>query len=302
MNRDFGASFSIKYCRELNIDAKECLGAALEDLGVRRLRLMSYWDDHEPSHGNYDFAELDWQINMAETCDVEVSLCLGLRQPRWPENHWPNWAKTLPKEEWNKALTDFITTVVTRYKDRTCIVSYQLENEALLKSFGLNGDFDRARLRREFKLVKQLDPTRPVIMSTSDAWGIPWRAPHADMYGFSIYRYLYDGKKQRYVKSSRSAWFYHLRALLIRWLRWRQVYIHELQAEPWGPKATIEMSVEEQFISMSPDHVREAVEYARATTLLPADLWGLEWWYWLKTTQHKPEIWEYLRTVYRGKI
>src|SRR5690606_13866888 len=121
--------------------------------------------------------ELDWQISMAEANDAEVTLCLGLRQPRWPESHWPDWAKGLSDNEWQQALLDFIEALVERYKNRECIVSYQLENEAMLKRFGKNGNFDRKRLKREYRLVKRLDPTRPVIMTTSDSWGIPFFGP-----------------------------------------------------------------------------------------------------------------------------
>lgn len=261
---------------------------------------MSYWNRLEPKQGEYDFRELDWQITMAEAAGAEVTLCLGLRQPRWPESHWPDWALNTPSDVWQLALEQFIAEVVNRYKDRSCIVSYQLENEALLKSFGKHGNFDRKRLRREFKLVKQLDPARPVIMTTSDAWGIPWLGPVPDLVGFSIYRYLYDDKKGTYVASSRSARFYHIRAVLIRLLRWRKTYIHELQAEPWGPKPVPEMSLEEQFKSINPARVKEAIGYARATTLLPADVWGLEWWYWLKTGHDHREIWDYMRSVYKN--
>lgn len=284
----------------MRVEPKACLEAALEDLGVRRLRLMSYWDVHEKTRGSYDFTELDWQIDMAEQHGAEVSLCLGLRQPRWPESHWPEWALQLPDTEWQAALYSFIEIVVKRYKDRKCIISYQLENEALLKSFGLRSNFDRKRLVREFKLVKQLDPSRPVIMTTSDAWGIPWRRPLPDIVGFSIYRYLFDAKKNRYVKSTRRARFYRFRAVLIRILRFRKTYIHELQAEPWGPKATIELPVDEQAKSMNLAHVQEAVQYAQDTTLLPADLWGLEWWFWLKTKHGQTEIWNYLKQVYKS--
>lgn len=297
----FGASFSVPYAQYLGLDPKACMRAAIEDLGVRRFRLMSYWNRLEPRPGEYDWRELDWQIDMAENAGAEVTLCLGLRQPRWPENHWPDWARDTPDAVWQPVLLAFIEAVVNRYKDKKCIVSYQLENEALLKSFGQHGNYDRARLRREYALVKRLDPGRPIIMTTSDAWGIPWIGPIPDIVGFSIYRYLYDEKKGRYVASTRSARFYRLRAGLIRLLRRRPVYIHELQAEPWGPRPIPDMSLDEQFKSMNPERVEEAVEYARATTLLPADVWGLEWWYWLRIKHDSPVIWNYMTEVFHQR-
>ncbi len=285
------------YAQYLGVDTKKCLEAAITDLGFKRFRLMSYWNRLEPLPGQYDFRELDWQIDMAEKHGVEVSLCLGLRQPRWPESHWPEWALHLPEDERQDRLLEFIKATVLRYKDKKCIESYQLENEALLKSFGENGNFDRNRLRNEFKLVKSLDSSRPVIMSTSDSWGIPVFGPRPDMYAFSIYRYFYD--KGSYRHASRPAVFYRVRAFLIRLLKWRRVFIHELQAEPWGSQPIPDMTLDEQFKSVNSARVKEAVAYARKTGLNPIDIWGLEWWYWLKIEHNHTEIWDYMRSVYR---
>jgi hypothetical protein len=299
MSPKFGASFSYKYALEMGVNPKQCLNAALIDLGVKRLRLMSYWDLHEPNIGVYDFAELDWQIKVATKYGAEVTLSLGLRQPRWPESHWPAWAKELSTEEWQDALCMYIKAVVNRYKKYKCIVSYQLENEALLKTFGQDGDFDRKRLMRELNLVKNLDSSRPVIMSTSDSYGIPFFGPHPDVYAFSLYRYFYD--RGQYRQSKRPPSFYKVRAWLIRLLTGRKVFIHEFQAEPWGPVGTAEMPLEEHFKSIDRIRVQEAVKFALKSKLLPADMWGLEWWYWLKVKQNKPEIWNDMRKVYNHK-
>lgn len=297
---EFGTSFSLKYCRELGVSSRDCLTEALSDLGVRRLRLMSYWDEHEKVQGTYDFAELDWQFDLAEASGAEVTLCLGLRQPRWPESHWPIWAKDLDEKAWQLALLEYIRAVVARYKTRGCLVSYQLENEALLKRFGKDGNFDRKRLKAEYKLVKDTDSTRPVIMTTSDSWGLPVFGPKPDLFGFSIYRYFFD--KGEYRHASRKPVFYWLRACLIRVLRWRGVFIHELQAEPWGPGATVDMSLQSQLDTMGIDRVREAVEFAKHTGLKPIDIWGLEWWYYLREKHNHRLIWEYMRTVYERQM
>ncbi len=297
MTKQFGASFSAKYCRELGVDPKQCLKAALSDLGVRHLRLMSYWDVHETVPNVFDFTELDWQFAMAEKYGAKVSLCLGVRQPRWPESHWPAWALNMPGSEW-QALQYFIKTVVRRYRKRPCLISWQLENEALLRHFGQNGNFDRKRLKAEFKLVKRLDKRHPVIMTTSDSWGMPFFGPRPDLYGFSIYRYFHD--RGQYRRSRRLPIFFAVRASLIRLFKRRPVFIHELQAEPWGPVATVRMPISEQLDTMDMARVREAIVFARATKLLPADVWGLEWWYYLRQTHQRTEIWDYMRTIFTG--
>jgi hypothetical protein len=275
----YGISFSIKQCRAFGLDPQETL-AWLIAQGWRRFRLMSYWDEHEKAPGEYDFSALDAQIDQIREKGGVVTLCLGARQPRWPENHWPNWAWDAPKSERTSALLHYIETVVNRYKSQSCIVSYQLENEALLKSFGRRAEVDRTRLRQEFRLVKQLDSGRPVIMSTSNAWGIPLLGPIPDIVGFSYYHIAWNRRAQRYSHTGHGAWLHRLRAKLTRLLVIRHCYIHELQCEPWAPKAIWEVPTEEQDRSMGAKQIELSITKAHKTGLYPIDLWGAEWWYW----------------------
>jgi len=285
----YGVSFSLKQCRNFGLDARETLLWLITEAGFRRLRLMSYWNEHERSPGEYDFSSLDEQLDLAETYGCQVTLCLGARQPRWPENHWPDWAWQLPKKERSRALLAYIEQVVTRCRIRGCIVSYQLENEALLKAFGERPEVDRRRLRQEYKLVKRLDPRRPVIMTTSTSWGIPVRRPVPDIVGFSYYRILYG--KHGYTHALHFPLLDRLRAGLVRVLHRRPTFMHELQLEPWGPTAIWKMQVAEQDKSMGVAHIRANLRLARKTKLYPIDLWGGEWWYWRLKTVKDPSIW-----------
>jgi len=297
MSQKYGVSFSVTYSQYLGLDPEECLEDILNDLGVRRLRLMSYWQLHEPEPGKYDFSELDWQVKLAEKYGAKVSLCLGLRQPRWPESHWPEWAAEIKDSDWQNYLLKYIEEVVNRYKTSKAVISYQLENEAMLKHFGLNGNFDRSRIKKELKLVKRLDPPRPVIMTMSDSWGLPWFGPKPDMFGLSIYRYFYDRGEHRH--SSRKPLFYRIRALLIHIKTGRKAFIHELQCEPWGSKAIRDIEVEDQISIMGCQRVSEMVAFAKSTKLYPIDIWGVEWWYYLKTKHDKPEIWNQMKPVFK---
>lgn len=287
---DWGVSFSLKYAQEMGVDPKQCLESALKDLGFRHLRLMSYWDIHEPKPGHYDFTELDWQFALAKKYNAKVSLAIGLRQPRWPESHWPSWARELPEGEWHQALFNYLETILNRYKDHPALASWQLENEAMLKHFGEDGDFNRDRLRYEFALVKSLDEKHPVFMSLSDSWGLPWHAPWPDSFGISLYRHFFD--RGKYRRSHRPPLFYRLRAGFVRAINGRRTFIHELQCEPWGPGATVHMSLKEQDKTMDVAKIKQAVEFAGKTKLMPAYLWGLEWWYWRKTVYNDKEMWQ----------
>ena len=298
MEPRFGVSFSVKQCRNFGMEWQPVLDELLSDLGVRRYRLMSYWDEHEKEQGTFDFSALDEQLALIARHGGTVSLCLGARQPRWPENHWPSWAWKLTKEERSVALFTYLEAVVGRYKDNPVIISYQLENEALLEQFGERPEVDRERIRTEYQFVKKLDPAKPIIMTTSTSWGIPIRQPIPDIVGFSYYQVLYrDG---RYTLSFHRPWVDRLRARIIKLLHKKPSFIHELQAEPWGPKNIWEMPAEEQFKSMSLEQLQENIRQAKATNLYPVDLWGAEWWYWLKNKHDDPSLWDAVKKEIRS--
>ncbi len=252
---------------------------------MRKIRLMSYWNLHEPSPGQYDFRELDWQMDMMAEYGGRAILCLGKRQPRWPECHMPPWAVDKPKEEWYRALYDFNEAVITRYKNHPALHSWQLENEPLLKSFGYcpDKDFSRGRLRSEFRRLKALDRHHPVVMTLSDNWGLPWRAPKPDVYAHTIYR-ITGSRGSRVVRNPLPSWFYRLRGEVIRLFWGRPVFIHELQAEPWVHQSIMEVPLDEQLRQCDPKTLRHNLVFARRTGQSPVLLWGLEWWCWLKAT------------------
>ncbi len=247
-------------------------------MGFRRFRLMGYWNEIEKKQGTYDFTELDMQFEVIAAFSGVATLCLGVKQPRWPEYHWPTWTKTLSDVEKTAALLQFIEAVVQRYKNNPTIIGWQLENEALLKGFGEAIQIDRQRLRAEYALVKSLDSKRPVIMSTSNGWGIPVRRPHPDIVGFSYYTVMY--RKGRYTRTIQKPWLHRFRKFLIKLVLRKPVFIHELQLEPWGPTAIWKMPIKEQDTSMDTKQIRQNLADARKIDAYPIDIWGGEWWYW----------------------
>jgi hypothetical protein len=298
----FGASFSLIRCRELGLDPQRVLLSALKELGLRRFRLMSYWNVHEPHHGVYNFDELDRQFELVNKYGGRVTLAVGKRQPRWPECHIPDWALALPRPAWYEALYAYIDHVVRRYKDDPALESYQLENEALLKSFGdcKDKDYNRSRLQHELERIKAVDGTKPVIMTFSDSWGFPFRGPVPDVYATSLYRITVK-KNGQYSYSKRPPLFYEMRAAVVSTARRRPVFIHELQAEPWVKQAIASVPIDEQLRYMNTEILHETLQFARNTNLSPIDLWGLEWWYWLR--EHgNAEIWNAIRSEVNSTI
>jgi hypothetical protein len=294
---NYGVSFSPAYAEELGVDWHANYLALLDGLQFKRYRLMSYWDRIEKQPGQYDFSEVDWQLNEAAKRGYTVSLAIGLRQPRWPECHEPGWAKDQYAKDqaaWKASLYKFIETTVDRYKDHPAIQSYQLENEAVNSWFGICQDHERARLREEFDLVKKTDPNHPVYMSLSDQHGFPAGTPVPDKYGFSVYRVVWNDKTpwHFYVTYPTPLWYHRGRAALIGLIKHRDVFVHELQVEPWGPKPTKDLTIAEQDRSMNNKQIEENFLFARKIGKSDIYMWGAEWWYWRKTTLNDSKPWD----------
>ena len=184
--------------------------------------------------------------------------------------------------------------IIKRYSARKSVISWQLENEALNRGFGLNGNFDRQRLNLEMDQLRSLS-VKPVIMSTSNTWGIPIRKPRPDIFGFTLYRIQYS--KNGYKRSKLPIIWYKARAFLIKLITRKNCFIHELQMEPWGPKGTQNLSRSEQEKSMSHKQLKFNLEFARKTNLFPIDLWGGEWWYWRKVKFNDQEAWKLVKEL-----
>lgn len=291
----FGATFIPSYARYFGLEPKDTLQAMIDELGIRHYRFVSYWDEIEKTPGVYDFEELDWQFEKARASNSTVTLAIGLRQPRWPECHMPTWASSQPKDVWYPQLKTFMTKVIERYKDVPFLESYQLENEFFLDVFGICPDFSRDRLIDEYNLVKSLDPNRTLIISRSNnALGLPVGKPRPDKFAISVYKRVWDRTvTKRYFEYPFPAWFYGFLAGAGKIVTGKDMIIHELQAEPWGPDLGIpEMSIEEQNKSLNARRLTDRIEYGKATGMREVDLWGVEMWYWRKVKLNDPSLWE----------
>lgn len=289
-----GATYIPAYARYFELDERETLQAMIDELGIRRFRLVTYWNEGEPKPDKYQFEHLDWQFDMIEEAGGEVSLAIGLRQPRWPECHWPKWAHDLPKEQWQTELKEYMGKVINRYKDRPSLESYQLENEYFLDVFGDCPDHTRERLVDEFDYVKSLDPDTTLIVTRSNnavpSW--PVGAPRADLNGASIYKRVWDRTvTKRYFEYPFPAWYYAFLAGGAELTTGNNTFIHEMQTEPWAPISLKDASIEEQDKSLRADQLRDRINYGVATGMRTIDLWGVEWWYWRREKLNDPSVW-----------
>jgi hypothetical protein len=301
-----GASFIPAYAESLGLDAEETMDALINDLGIRHFRLVSYWNQLEPEQGEYDFSLLDWQFRKAEAAGAKVTLSVGLRQPRWPECHMPDWARQLPSGQvnntWQSQLMRFMTEIVNRYKHSPALASYQLENEYFLRGFGICTDFDRQRLVDEYNLVKELDPYHQVIVARSNnALGMPVGQPTPDEFGISIYKRVWDANlTKRYLEYPFPAWFYGFVAGGQKILTGKDMIIHELQAEAWPPQhqSMQATSLDEQNKSFNAERFKHRVEFGRATGMREIYLWGAEYWYYRLQKLNDPSLWDVAKEAF----
>lgn len=290
-----GATFVPDYATSFGLDPEEVLDAMIHDLGIKHLRLVSYWENGEVERDVYDFSFLDWQMKKAEENGVRVSLSIGLRQPRWPECHMPAWAEKIPKSQWQPELYDYIKRVVERYRNHPALESWQLENEYFLTVFGICPDHSRDRLIEEFELVKSLDTSHPLIVTRSNnALGWPLGEPKADMTAMTVYKRVWDKTiTKRYFEYPIPAWYYGFLAGWNEIWNGTDTFVHELQAEAWLPDG-FEMQTaptEELYKSMSPERLDHRIRYGAATGMRRIDLWGVEWWYFMKEKRNEPQLW-----------
>ncbi len=297
---NYGMSFNVMYARELGLDWQETYDAILDDLGVRRLRLAAHWNMVEPAEGEYNFSELDYQLEKAKAVGAEVILAVGRRLPRWPECHAPQWATKLELVERNEAQLSYMTKVIERYKDNQAVKYWQVENEPFLQAFAFErcGDLDVEFLEKEIALVRSLDPNKPILITDSGNLGT-WAGAYSrgDIFGTSVYVHFWNPELGQF-KTFLPAWFYRAKENLMALIYGRRpVFLIELSAEPWLVESITKVPLSVQFSRMDLDKFKEILNYAEDTRLANQYLWGAEWWYWLKKNGHD-EFWDFGKTLY----
>jgi len=294
----WGVSFSAAYARYLNLDWQTVYADILDNLGVRALRIPAYWEEIEPERGKYNFVDLDWQLLEAKKRNAFVILAVGRKLPRWPECHAPAWTEKLTPGELDAATLQFVKKTVERYKSYSSVKYWQVENEPFFSFGDQCQTISRDTLKQEIALVKSLDK-RPVVVTDSGELST-WlgTASLADILGISMYRVAWN-KLFGYIFYPVFPAFYRDRANLIKYLV-SDVIVTELQVEPWAPTDIKYLPLAEQYKSMNLERFRDNIEFARRTGFKEVYLWGVEWWYWLKTRGDN-SFWEASKILFKGE-
>lgn len=295
----WGVNFSQPQSQNLGLDWRETYTAIIDDLGVKEIKLAVYWDLIEQKEGEYDFHDLDWQIEKAGEKNVNLILAIGRKAPRWPECHEPAWVKHLSRAGQQEKILNYLEKIILRYKDNANIWAWQVENEPFFP-FGECSWTDKDFLKKEISLVKSLDSSaRPVIISDSGE-GSLWiaSAQLGDIVGTTMYRKVWARQANMYFTHIFRPAFYWRKAQIIEKVFGKKVINIELQAEPWGPEVLPYPSLEEQAKTMNLERFRANIEFAKKTGLEKFYFWGAEWWYWMKEKQNQPEIWNEAKAMF----
>ncbi len=296
---------------------ERALGSGLDDLvAFRRLEAMGFavirltvdWDAVDTA----GFGRLDRLVVEAERSGQALMLTVGMKAPGWPEFHVPArlaWATPSDGQMQADALAH-VRRTVERYRASRVVVAWQVENEPLdpvgPRRWHLGGDF----LLQEMAEVRRQDH-RPIVLSAfgplrrtcdhvssrdgcdagalagADATGsstelLRMLEPN-DVLGLDVYTGVGLSRATDCWPERAAGW----RALAAA--AHRQVWVTELQAEPWEPTA----ATLDQPLSTSPARMAGDFATLRGLGYRHILLWGSE--YWLHRDQQGDGSW--LRAV-----
>lgn len=297
----YGVTFSPFYAEEFGLDWREVYIAMLDDLGMRYIRIPVYWNDTERYPHQYDFSRIDWMMDEAAKRNAHIVLAVGRKLPRWPECHDPEWSRPLSDQDRKAHLISLLNTTVNRYKNHSALAIWQVENEPYLP-FGDCPGYDAGWVDDEKGIVKTSDTTHPVMITDSGELSLWIHAlSRADIFGSTMYRSVHN-KFFGDITYPLPPYFFRMKRGVAELIAGKKpAVVIELQGEPWAREANYKLSVDDHYKTMNPKIFQETIAYASRTGFDTFYLWGVEWWYWLKTKQNKPEIWDAVKALTTSK-
>jgi hypothetical protein len=313
-----GTTFSPLQCYYMDLDFRQAF-EAIAQLGLDRVRLGAYWNVIEKQPNVYDFSELDWLLDRCASSGIEVALAVGMKVPRWPEFHFPQWvsdradtgAGTVALDRRSPAVAElaleFIDRVVGHCKNAPAVKYWQIENEPFTRLEIAGGRFlSAAFVEREIALVRSRMLSGQKILLTNaihlpspklseDQPAFEDSLRLADAVGINVYTKVPNGVPGQYLEPTPAFW-----QQLQDWqgaMRRvdREAWVAEAQAEPWENGELVAMQ-RRNYPSATPRRMRNLVQQLKGLQYGTILLWGSEYWYWQRR-QRNNEWWYEVRKL-----
>ncbi|MGA1047328.1 MAG: hypothetical protein ACO3UU_04910, partial [Minisyncoccia bacterium] len=283
-----GFTFSIKYCQDIGLNWQQTLRSILEAYPWEYIRLPIYWDTIEVKKDIIDYSLIKEQLEIIYNYKIKVIPVIGYRNPRWPERHGPDWLDNIPINDFNKEVLKWSEKCILELKSNTNISHWQIENEPLENNWGKAG-FDVDKIyHEELKLLKSLDSRDCLITYGFKPWDTTFSgALKEDIVGLDIYSKLG-------VKKFGKVWYpdmFYLPDNIIlsrirRDIRFveenkAQIWITELQAEPWDAIDKVLFDKNKWMKTITPDRFSKLLNLAVKSGIVTILVWGVEWWWTL---------------------
>jgi hypothetical protein len=279
----WGLTYSSGDAKGLGLDPKATYIAILDQLHPKRLRLAAYWTDIEPSPGQFDYSDLDFQTSEAEKRGIPYTIVVGRKVPRWPECYTPAWAKSLPLSQQQAGILNQISHTISRFNSNPQLVRWQVENEP----YFIFGDhcpgLDVKFLHQEVDLARNLSHKQIMLTDSGEASNWLGASQWADVFGSTLYRVVLNPQGKPF---HHFLWpeVYTRHANLIKKLHpnVKQVVIAELQGEPWSTYGLTNIPDSYRDLTLSHRQFTANIDFAAQVGFPEVYLWGAEWWYFEK--------------------
>lgn len=315
-----GTTFSQLQCSYMNLDYREVFRQVCS-LGFNRIRLCSYWNEIEPVEQQFDFSTLDWLLDESHRHGIEVVLAVGMKVPRWPEFHFPDWLKARYNTAGSSTPIDanpeiaqralhFLERVINHTRQASHLKYWQIENEPFTRLEITAGRFlSYEFVRQEVQLARSLAVagqkvlltnaiTLPMAQLDEDHRAFQESIRLADAVGINVYTKVPAGNTSFYLQPLPPYW-----QTLKQWqaelvAQDRESWVAEAQAEPWEPNQLVAMG-QAEYPSASPTQATELVNSLATIGYNTVMLWGCEYWYWHKKN-HRHRWWQAMEQLIRA--
>jgi hypothetical protein len=298
-----GTTFSPLQCYYMNLDFRQVF-QQVTTLGLSRIRLGAYWNVIQKHQNEFDFSELDWLLDQCDRANIEVALVVGMKVPRWPEYHFPQWVSDRYNTGAGELALDrrspevaaltlqFIETVMNHCRLAPAVKYWQVENEPFTRLEITGGrflspefvkqevDLVRSRVYNNQKILVTNAIHLPTPKPTEDEPAFMDSLQIADAVGINVYSKVPAGSTG-YLEPLPAFW-----QQLGQWQNSlqqynREAWIAEAQAEPWEAGKLVAMD-QPNYPSASPWRMRSLVTQLTQLGYGTVLLWGCEYWYWQK--------------------